>query len=409
MQATQGWRGFLLAAFLCASFAAFEPAAAASPSAPGISLIVINAQTGAVLDQFDAEAPRYPASLTKLMTLYLCFEALRDHRITLNEEMPVSYHAASREPMKLDLVPGSRITVAQAILAIVTLSANDAASALGEFLGGGSESRFAEIMTQRAHAMGMTETTFRNASGLPAPGQLITARDLAILARRLVLDFPQYYPFFSAARFVFHGRVLINHDEMLHLYPGADGMKTGYTSAAGFTLVTSAVRNGVRLISVVLHARSVAERDRAMIVALNQSFALGTSGFAGIASRAGTALASALLPAARAATLPQPARPSPPAVSHVVDTVSLAASWSVELTAALTTSAAARSAALTARALIGSGMALALHIAFRNQRFWRGDVGGLTEAQAYSACGVLDRQRIACVVLRPSNREFALR
>ncbi|MGC8469658.1 MAG: D-alanyl-D-alanine carboxypeptidase family protein, partial [Acetobacteraceae bacterium] len=181
---------------LLAPRAAARAAYALSPTVPGVSAIVIDAQTGDVLSQIDADAPRYAASLTKLMTLYLAFQALRDHRITLQSVVPVSAHAASMEPVKLGLRPGWYFTVGQAIDGMVTLSANDAASALGEYLGG-SESRFAQMMTLRAHAMGMWHTTFVNASGLPGAGQITTARDIAILARRLILDFPQYYHYFS--------------------------------------------------------------------------------------------------------------------------------------------------------------------------------------------------------------------
>src|SRR5579863_3969034 len=146
------------------------------------SSIIVDAATGKVLEQANPDAPRHPASLTKLMTLYLVFEALRDRRVTLNQLVPVSEHAASMEPTKLGLVPGTRITVEQAILGLVTKSANDAAAALGELLGG-SEERFAQMMTLRARALGMGHSTFTNASGLPDPEQTTTARDMAILSR----------------------------------------------------------------------------------------------------------------------------------------------------------------------------------------------------------------------------------
>ena len=185
--------------------------------------------------------------------------------------MPVSARAAAMEPSKLGLMPGTRLTVEEAILGLVTKSANDAAAALGELLGG-SEDRFAQMMTLRARALGMSHTTFTNASGLPDPDQWTTARDLAILARHLLTDFPGFYPYFSTPSFTFQRRVIFNHDRMLQSYPGADGMKTGYTEASGHNLVTSAVHSGVRLIGVVLGAASNPERDVHMAMLLNQGF-----------------------------------------------------------------------------------------------------------------------------------------
>jgi D-alanyl-D-alanine carboxypeptidase len=235
------------------------------------SSIIVDNGSGKVTEAVNADAPRYPASLTKLMTLYVTFEALRDHKITLDQVVPVSVHAAEMEPSKLGLLPGTRMTVEEAILAIVTKSANDAASALGELVGG-DEQRFAQLMTLRARALGMTNSTFRNASGLPDPQQVTTARDLALLAHHLITDFPAQYHYFSVPYFMFHGRMVPNHDRMLADYEGADGLKTGYTVAAGHNLVTSAQRGGVRLIGVVLGAASNPERDMHMAALLDDGF-----------------------------------------------------------------------------------------------------------------------------------------
>ncbi len=235
------------------------------------SSIIVDDATGKVTEAVNADAPRYPASLTKLMTLYLAFEAIRDHKITLNQTVPVSVHAAGMEPSKLGLLPGTRFTVEDAILAIVTKSANDAACALGELIGG-NEDRFAQMMTLRARALGMTHSTFRNASGLPDPQQMTTARDLALLAHHLIQDYPVEYHYFSVPSFYFHGREIPNHDRMLTDYEGADGLKTGYTLAAGHNLVTSALRGGVRLIGVVMGAASNPERDVHMASLLDNGF-----------------------------------------------------------------------------------------------------------------------------------------
>lgn len=258
-------------AAMCAAMLVVAWPAQAQIGSARYSSIIVDNSSGRVLEQANADSPRYPASLTKLMTLYMAFEALRDHRISLDQTVPVSAHAASMEPTKLGVRPGSRLTVQEAILALVTLSANDAASALGELMGG-DEDRFAQMMTLRARGLGMTQTTFRNASGLPDDQQVTTARDLALLAHRLIADFPDQYHYFSEPVFYFHRRAIPNHDRMLKDYEGADGLKTGYINASGHNLVTSAMRGGVRLIGVVMGARTNPERDAHMASLLDDGF-----------------------------------------------------------------------------------------------------------------------------------------
>ncbi len=269
------WLGvapFVATMALITFFIGFARPAAAQLGSDRYSAIVVDAAAGTILYAARPEELRFPASLTKLMTLYMLFEALRDRRAFLDALVPVSDHAASAEPSKLGLMPGTRITVEEALLGLVTKSANDAASALGEMMAGGDEERFAQMMTLRARALGMTHTTFHNASGLPDPYQVTTAEDMAILARRLIQDFPREYRYFSVPGFFFHGRMIANHDHMLQTFPGADGLKTGYTTASGYNLVTSAVRGGVRLVGVVLGAGSSFEREQDMTAMLNSSF-----------------------------------------------------------------------------------------------------------------------------------------
>src|SRR5208282_1168561 len=205
----------------------------------------------------------HPASLTKMMTLYLTFESLESGQLHKTQSLRVSAHAASQQPSKLELAAGETITVEQAILALTVKSANDAAVVLAEAIGG-SESEFAQTMTQKARELGMTGTTFRNASGLPNPGQVTTARDMAKLARALIRDYPQYYGYFSAREFTFQGNEIPTHNHVLVEYEGADGLKTGYIHSSGFNLVTSAVRNGRRLIGVVMGGQTSSQRDHAM-------------------------------------------------------------------------------------------------------------------------------------------------
>ncbi|MBF0887749.1 MULTISPECIES: D-alanyl-D-alanine carboxypeptidase family protein [Gluconobacter] len=260
-------------AFLLCAMTTMGLGSAKAQYAGHVSSYVMDAKTGAVLSATDAELQRYPASLTKLMTLYLTFRALEAHQITLDEQVPVSIHASIQAPSKLGLVPGTKLTVEQGILGLVTKSANDAACALGEFLGGGDEVRFAQLMTQQARALGMVNTTFRNASGLPDPDQVTTAHDLALLSQHLIADFPQYYHYFNVPSFYFHRRMVPNHDPMLKIYAGADGLKTGYTDLAGHNLITSAQRGNVRLIGVVMGSSSNARRSMEMVALLDKGFA----------------------------------------------------------------------------------------------------------------------------------------
>jgi|GEM_PF-441711 len=214
--------------------------------------VVLDSDTGVVLYERNADFPRYPASLTKMMTLYLTFDALKAGRIKLTDRLPVSEHAASRDPSRLGLSPGSTLMLEDAIQAMTTKSANDAACVVGEALAKGSEARFAEMMTAKAHDLGMKHSTFRNASGLPESGHVSSALDLAVLARALVRDFPEQYHFFSVPSFDFAGKRWPNQNRFLRTYPGADGLKTGYIDSSGHNLAASAVRGGKRLISVVL-------------------------------------------------------------------------------------------------------------------------------------------------------------
>ncbi len=294
---------------LCGVLGAVLVALAALPAQAQIgssrySSIVIDAASGAILSAANPDDLRFPASLTKMMTLYMLFEAVRDRRVGLNQYVPVSANAAAMSPTKLGLLPGSLITVEQAVLGLVTKSANDAACALGEMLGG-DEDRFAQMMTLRARALGMTRSTFRNASGLPDWEQVTTAHDMAILARHLIQDFPGFYHYFSTASFVFQGRTIYSHQRLLQSYPGADGLKTGYIDASGFNVVTSAARTDTRLIGVVLGASSGTERDAHMAGLLDMGFErMGVAPL--MARRDPPSRLPGFVSVAHAATLPPP-------------------------------------------------------------------------------------------------------
>jgi D-alanyl-D-alanine carboxypeptidase (penicillin-binding protein 5/6) len=238
---------------------------------PKYAAIVIDANSGEMLYDKRADSPRYPASVTKVMTLYLTFEALSEGRLKLTDRVPITPRAAAQAPTKLGLPVGDSVSVDEAIRAMTVKSANDIAVAMAERLGG-SEARFAALMTLRGQELGMRNSRFVNASGLPDSRQISTARDLAILSRATMRDFPQYYSYFSIKGFEFRGRYIAGHNRLLTNMPGFDGLKTGYTNASGYNLAGSAVKDGRRLIAVVLGGSSTAWRDNNMEDLLTTGF-----------------------------------------------------------------------------------------------------------------------------------------
>jgi D-alanyl-D-alanine carboxypeptidase len=239
--------------------------------------MTVDARNGKVLFAENADATRHPASLTKMMTLYLVFQDLSTGKIKLDSPIKMSARATGMAPSKLGVKTGQSITVETAIRALVVKSANDVAAAVAENLGG-SEKAFAQRMTSTARNIGMSRTTFLNASGLPNPGQITTARDMATLGLRLMRDFPQYYPYFRTRSFVYQGRTIKGHNKLLGTYEGTDGIKTGYINASGFNLVSSVRRGDKRLVGVVLGGKSGASRDAYMKQMLSRNFDDATGG-----------------------------------------------------------------------------------------------------------------------------------
>ena len=230
---------------------------------PPYAAMVIDVKTGRTLHAVNEDSLRHPASITKVMTLYMLFEQLERGRFNLDSPLTISAFAASQSPSKLGLRPGSTIEVEDAIKAIVTKSANDVACAIGENIAG-SEPKFAEMMTRKAQALGMTRTNYANASGLPDADQITTARDLTILARAIQDRFPRYYKYFQTRSFAFRGRVIGNHNRLLGNVEGVDGIKTGYTRDSGFNLMTAAKSDDRQIVAIVLGGKSGASRDRIM-------------------------------------------------------------------------------------------------------------------------------------------------
>jgi D-alanyl-D-alanine carboxypeptidase len=392
--------------FFCLVFAA--PSASAR-----YADIVIDAHTGQVLHEVNADARAYPASLTKLMTLYLTFEALESGRLTLDQAVPVSAHAAAQSPTKLGLRPGEHIAVRDLILGLVTKSANDAAAVLGETLAG-TEPKFGEMMTAKAHTLGMTDTTFKNASGLPNLRQTTTARDMARLALALQRDFPQHYHYFSTREFHWRGATIRNHNNLLGKVEGVDGMKTGFIQASGFNLVASAERNGRRYIAVVLGGETPKSRDQEVAHLINAAFAgtltPSTTRVAALPNKPTksakasktTKVASAKpakVPAGKLAAL----SPNPSAV----DSGESITNWAIQV-GAYSKQASARTAANKAMAklrqiadsaeiaVVGGGKAL-----------YRARIVGLTESSAQEACRLLKRGGTDCMAIHPSASSVA--
>ncbi len=300
--------------FLCAFTALVTPVSKAEARryhvreryAPLASAMAIDFYSGRILYSKNANEPRYPASVTKVMTLYLLFDALRDGKLTMQTKLRVSEHAADQSPTKLGLDAGDTITVADAIGAIVTKSANDMAVTIAEALAG-SEEEFARRMTQKARTIGMLNTTFRNASGLPNPDQKTTAQDLIVLGKNIITDHPERSKVFATRYFQYNGEIYRNHNTLLFSYEGMEGMKTGFTTASGFNLLATARRGDKRLLAVVLGGHSSGARNAAMRNILDDSWSKALTLTA--ARKAGLPQTTALKP--KAAEPAPPAKPKP--------------------------------------------------------------------------------------------------
>lgn len=254
-------RFLLIFSLLCISYSAL-----AAPST-----LVADVQSGYVLHAKNADAKQYPASLTKVMTLYITFDALEKGLIKMDDLIPISKHAARQPKSKLGLKAGTVMTVKEAVLALIVKSANDAAVVLAEALAP-SEEEFAEIMTSFAHDLGLQNTTFKNASGLHHPEQVTTAKDMAILSIAMINHFPQYYPLFSTKSFKYNGKTYYSHNTILLYYKGAEGFKTGFVSAVGYNVVSTAKRNGRTLVGVVIGQNTAQKRDQQMRTLLDTGF-----------------------------------------------------------------------------------------------------------------------------------------
>jgi D-alanyl-D-alanine carboxypeptidase len=398
--------------FALALLAAAPPAFAAKYAS-----IVIDAETGEVLHEVSADVQSYPASLTKMMTLYMVFEAIESGKLKLDQQLPVSQHAANRAPSRLGLMPGETVAVRDVILGLVTKSANDAASVAAEALGG-TEAMFAEKMTARARTLGMNNTVFRNASGLPDPKQHTTARDLSKLARALYRDYPKEYRYFATEQFTFRGATHSNHNHLMSRFEGMDGIKTGFINASGFNLAASAVRNNRRLIGVVMGGQSARSRDDHMASLLNTVFARNGRG------PVPTVVASNEEPAAEAASDSAETTMTKKVVRAVgrLSPVSSAQAatlsapkpdagekYTVQLGAFSKQAAAekAASSALSKLRMKGKSVVVAGPAKGDKEKLWRARLAGFSKGEAQQACRTLHKKHMSCSIVTPSGVKMA--
>jgi D-alanyl-D-alanine carboxypeptidase len=373
------------------------PAAARIPTAS----MVVDADTGEVLQASNVDSRNYPASLTKMMTLYLLFDALDAGKAHLSDRIPMSHHAASQAPTKLGIAAGRTLTVEAAMLGMITRSANDAAVAIAEHLAG-SEAAFAQRMTQKAHELGMSKTSFFNASGLPNSNQKSTARDMTTLARALLHNHAKHYRYFATREFEFEGTTIRGHNHLMDWYDGADGIKTGYTDASGFNLVASAKRGGRRLIGVVFGGQTGTARDRQMARLLDAGFAR-TPGSSGVELAELPEQSEIDDGAAKGRTARTPVKRQ--AVAHAAARVQTAAGdsddedWAIELGSFPQVAKAQQLADATLASLgklTADGEAKAMAAKKGAHTLYRARIVGLSQNDARQACHSLTKHHHAC-------------
>lgn len=400
-------------AFLCAVLSLH-----ASPAQAGYAHFVMDANTGKVLDSQNADTKNYPASLTKMMTLYLVFEALHDGRLSWNQRITMSKRGAAVIPSKLWVKAGTTFTVREAVYGMIVKSANDMAEGMGDHLGG-SQAGFAQMMTRKARQLGMTRTVFRNASGLPNKAQVTTARDMAKLGLALQRDYPKEYKLFATRSFKFRGKTISGHNRLLSRYQGVDGIKTGYTNASGFNLVSAVNHNGRSVVSVVLGGKTSRSRDNQMVALLDRTLPKASRGRSNQQLIASASASRTFDVAPTSVPLPMFAERKDPVAMQIASahnvmpdmiktsavpaTNSERSAWEVQIAAA-DSQAAALSLLKTARPSISSSYSsIAPYTeAVRSgaATLYRARFTGFdSQAAALSACKDLKAQSYSCVVM----------
>ena len=393
--------------------------------------IVVDMNSGSILQEQAADMPRHPASLTKMMTLYVLFGYLKAGKLTPSSDLTVTEHAATQAPTKLGLKPGATIKVNDAVKALVTQSANDAAVTVAENLAG-TEENFAKLMTDTARQIGMRNTLFRNASGLPDDEQITTARDMAILSAHLIHDYPDYYTVFSTQYFTFNGRKYRNHNKLLLNYQGTDGIKTGYTRASGYNLAASVHRGEKHLIAVVLGGKTGSQRDAAMRALLEKNFVAASTTKPTAAQLVASLVTPAPLPAmkkpayAMASVTPAPAAATPvaaPAEGDISEPAlplraSLTSSdplpkpsarkvqydgaYHVQVGAYMSQDEAENRLGMVqqrAMALLDGHLPFTASFMKDDKEWYRARFAGFSKADAQAACAALKKMSLDCVVM----------
>jgi len=361
-----------------------------TPVAAKYASFVIDSKTGKVLHSVNADTRNYPASLTKMMTLFMLFEALEQKKVTMNTKMRVSRRATWQPPSRLGLKAGSSIRVEDAIYALVTKSANDVATVVAEALGG-TEWEFAKKMTKRAQQLGMTRTNFRNASGLPNRRQLSTARDMSKLGLALWDKFPNYYHYFKTQKWSYKGRTYGNHNKLMKKYDGMDGIKTGYIRASGFNLVTSVNRGGHRLVGVVFGGKTANKRNAIMERILDKSF---------------TSVAPKMM-----ASYKKKKKATQAKKAYQIASKRRSTAWGVQVGAYGTIKKARKQAIAAikrAPSYLTGAKTKVVPLKNGKRSVYRARVVGVEKREAYRACKALKRLRQPCMVFRAKGTQVAL-
>jgi D-alanyl-D-alanine carboxypeptidase len=388
----------------------------AMAAAPPYAELLMDPATGAVLVAENPDRETQPASLTKMMTLFLAFDALDKNELTLEQFIPVSRRAQNMAPSKLGLIAGTSIKVEDAILGLVTRSANDAAVVLAEAIGG-TEEGFAEMMTTKARILGMRNTTFVNASGLPNSRQKTTARDIAALSQALIKTHTRHFPYFSRASFSYNGAVVQSHNRLMSRYDGMDGIKTGFVNASGFNLAATAMRDGRRLIAVVLGGRSARDRDNRVAALLDHGF-----GVAPLKRPVATVEVAAVVPAVRAALkadavdrTEKAARDKtkvavPPKAGTLkanavkaakVKPAAKGASWSIQIGSYKSQKAGQVGLGVASKAIAVQVKGADTTVVKNRSGMFQARFTGMTKAAAEQACSRLEAKGQDCLVLAP--------
>lgn len=362
--------------------------------------MIIDAETGRVYHEVNADTRNYPASLTKMMTLYMLFEKLEQHELNLETKMTVSANASRQPSSKMWLAAGSKITVEDAILGLVVRSANDVAVVVAEHLGK-TERGFAQEMTKKAKSLGMTQTNFRNASGLPNRGQLSTARDMATLSQHLMNDFPQYYSYFSRTKFTYQGTTYRGHNRFVDRYEGADGLKTGYINASGFNLAGSAKRENKRLIGIVFGGKSAKQRDQHLAELMDKGF----SEAAKYGRPPYPARKPLMMVMADGSLMPAGITIKPKTKPNLA--LLRAEAWGIQIGAFSISDVAqqkADEAASKVRLQFASVFGRIEPVTVSGKQLYRAQIMGLTQADTRTACSLMERAPHQCLIVAP---EFA--